>query len=159
MEEPRHFEEILVATDGSAGAQFAVEEAVWLAKVLGATVTFVAVARPPLPVLGAPYYQRALTADLGRARTAVANAIPVAEERRVPYTTEVIEGSPAEAIVDLARNRDVDLIVVGSRGRGAVTGAVLGSVSSDVVHRANRPVLVARAGSRARRQARLRAAV
>jgi len=47
---------ILVATDGSPGSQAAVEDGVRLAKMLGAKVTFVAVAHPPLSVLGDPYY-------------------------------------------------------------------------------------------------------
>lgn len=159
MQRPREMNQILIATDGSHGAHCAVEEGVWLAKMLGAKVLFVAVARPPLPVLGEPYYQHALSADLGRARAAIAAAIPAAEERRVPYETEVVQGLPAEAIREVARVRNVDLIVVGSRGRGAVTGAVLGSVSADIVHRADRPVLVARPRQRARDESVLRYAV
>ena len=141
--------DIVIATDGSAGASVAVEQGVWLAKMLGAKVTFVAVARAPLAVLGDPYYQRALTADLAKARSAIADAAVAAEERHVPYRTEILEGSPAEKILDVAQTHGADLIVIGSSGRGAVTGAVLGSVSSDVVHRSDRPVLVARPNARA----------
>jgi nucleotide-binding universal stress UspA family protein len=149
MVDPLNTKEIVVATDGSAGASVAVEQGVWLAKMLGAKVTFVAVARAPFAVLGDPYYRRALTADLARARSAIADAVVAAEERRVPYETEILEGSPAEKILDVAGTHGADLIVIGSRGRGAVTGAVLGSVSSDVVHRSDRPVLVARPNARA----------
>jgi nucleotide-binding universal stress UspA family protein len=159
MEQPGHIKQILIATDGSPGAAVAVEEGVWLAKMLGAKAIFVAVARSPLPVFGEPYYQRLLTADLGRARAAITAAIPAAEERQVPCATEIVEGAPAEAILEIARGRGVDLIVVGSRGRGAVAGALLGSVSAEVVHRADRPVLVARPRALARRDERLRAAV
>jgi nucleotide-binding universal stress UspA family protein len=141
--------EIVIATDGSAGASVAVEQGVWLAKMLGAKVTFVAVARTPLAVLGDPYYQRALTADLAKARTAIADALVAAEERHVSCETEILEGSPAEKILEVAQTHGADLIVIGSRGRGAVTSAVLGSVSSDVVHRSDRPVLVARPNARA----------
>jgi nucleotide-binding universal stress UspA family protein len=141
--------EIVIATDGSAGAYVAVDQGVWLAKMLGAKVTFVAVARTPLAILGDPYYQRALTADLSKARSAIDDAVFAAEERHVPYEVEILEGSPPEKILDVARTHDAGLIVIGSRGRGAVTGAVLGSVSSDVVHRSDRPVLVARPSARA----------
>jgi nucleotide-binding universal stress UspA family protein len=150
---------IVVATDGSAGAALAVEEGVWLAKMLDARVIFVAVARSPFALLGHPYYQHALTEELTKARGAVAAAIPFAEERHVRCETEVVQGTPAEAILELARSRDADLIVVGSRGRGGVTGTVLGSVSTAVVHHADRPVLVARTSARARAEAKLRAAV
>jgi nucleotide-binding universal stress UspA family protein len=140
--EPTH--RILIATDGSPGSQAAIEEGVRIAKLTGAHVIFVAVAHPPLPMLGDPYYQRALSESLAVMRAALAKATLSAEERQVRYETELMEGSPALTILDLARWRDVDLIVVGSRGLGAVKGALLGSVSSAVVHHADRPVLVAR---------------
>jgi len=142
--------EIVIATDGSAGSYVAVEQGVWLAKMLDAQATFVSVARAPFPALGEPYYQRALSADLARARAAIADAIFAAEERHVPYETEILEGSPSEKILEVAKAHGAELIVIGSRGRGAVTGAVLGSVSSEVVHRSDRPVLVARPGARVR---------
>jgi nucleotide-binding universal stress UspA family protein len=149
MSDPLETKEIVIATDGSTGASVAIEQGVWLARMLGAKVTFVAVARTPSVVLGDPYYQRALTADLAKARSAIADAVVAAEERHVSYETEILEGAPAEKILDVARTHGADLIVIGSRGRGAVTSAVLGSVSSDVVHRSDRPVLVARPNARA----------
>jgi nucleotide-binding universal stress UspA family protein len=112
-------------------------------------VIFLAVAHPP-SVLGEPFYQCVLTVHLSGMRKALARATPFADERHVPYETELMEGSPAQLILDLARRREVDLIVVGSRGLGAVKGALFGSVSSEVVHNADRPVLVARASERGR---------
>ena len=159
MDVPLNTKQIVIATDGSAGASTAVEQGVWLAKMLGATVTFVAVARAPLPVLGDPYYQRALTHDLAKARTAIADAILVAEERHVSYETEIVEGSPVHKILEVASAHGADMIVVVSRGRGAVAGALLGSVSSELVHRADRPVLVARPSVAARQRERLGVAV
>lgn len=159
MNDPLTTKEIVIATDGSAGASVAVEQGVWLAKMLGAKAIFVSVARMPLPVLGDPYYQRALTSDHAKARAAIDAAILVADERNLAYEVELLEGSPPDAILDVAKTHAADLIVVGSRGRGGVTGAVLGSVSSDLVHRADRPVLVARRGARGRPAERLRAAV
>jgi nucleotide-binding universal stress UspA family protein len=94
--------------------------------------------------LGDPYDQRALSENLGAVRAALAKSIPYAAERHVEYETELLEGSPAKAILEFARSRDADLIVVGSRGLGAIKGALLGSVSSEIVHQADRPVLVAR---------------
>ena len=144
MKPEKGIDRILIATDGSPGSRAAAEEGVRLAQILGAEVTFVAVAHPPLPMLGEPYYQRALSEHLATMRTALAKTIPSAEERRVSYETELLEGSPAKAVLELARSRDVDLIVIGSRGLGALKGALLGSVSSAIVHHADRPVLVTR---------------
>jgi nucleotide-binding universal stress UspA family protein len=151
MKEAATDRHVLIATDGSPGAQVAVEEGVRIARLMGADVTFLAVAQPPLPMLGEPFYQRALTAQLDARRKALARAAPFADERRVRYEMELMEGSPAQTILDLARSRDVDLIVVGSRGLGSVKGTLLGSVSSEVVHHADRPVLVARPTGRAAR--------
>jgi nucleotide-binding universal stress UspA family protein len=57
---------------------------------------------------------------------------------------EVVAGVPADEIVTYADNHDVDVIVLGSRGRGSVASALLGSVSQAVLHDAHRPVLVVR---------------
>jgi nucleotide-binding universal stress UspA family protein len=59
----------------------------------------------------------------------------------VTYATELSGEPPAEAIVTAARAHDADEIVVGSRSFGRVRGA-LGSVSHDLVHLADRPLVV-----------------
>ena len=145
--------QILVATDGSENGRYALDEAVELAAAAGAKLTIAYVRHAPLPMLGEPVYQRSLSAELGHANETVAIATGVAHTAGVEAEGEVLEGDPAKRIVELARLRDVDLIVVGSRGLGPVAGALLGSVSRDVLHHADRPVLVA-----ARRAARRRAA-
>ena len=158
MSRPTHRKQIVIATDGSAGAAVAAEEGVWLAKKLDADVCFVAVARAPRALLGDPYYQRAITAELARARAAIDAVAPFADERGVRYEQEIVCGKPSEEILRVAREREAELIVVGSRGRGAVTG-LLGSVSTAVVHGADRPVLVARPSAGRPRPVRLRAVV
>lgn len=60
----------------------------------------------------------------------------------IPFKTYSELGEPRTAIIDFANNNDYDIIVVGSRGLGAVTGLLLGSVSTYVVHHAPCPVLV-----------------
>lgn len=135
---------ILIATDGSSGAAAAIEAGLDLASQTGAGVLFVAVRRPALPVFGDPYWQRAVSDELARLRPAVRAAVAEAETRGIPAGFDILEGDPAERIVELGRSRDVDMIVVGSRGLGAVASTLLGSVSKRVVREADRPVLVVR---------------
>lgn len=58
--------------------------------------------------------------------------------------TRVVFGRPASVIVDEARELGSDLVVIGSRGHGAMASAVLGSVAAEVVDHAACPVLIAR---------------
>jgi nucleotide-binding universal stress UspA family protein len=57
------------------------------------------------------------------------------------YETQLVAGPAAPAIAEIARDRHVDEIVVGARGRGRVR-ALLGSVSHELIHIADRPVVV-----------------
>ncbi|MBM7567606.1 universal stress protein [Paenibacillus sacheonensis] len=61
----------------------------------------------------------------------------------VPFATAVLlEGSPGETIVDYANQHQCDLIVIGSRGLGAIREFVLGSVSHYVLQHTQLPLLV-----------------
>jgi nucleotide-binding universal stress UspA family protein len=144
---------ILIAADGSEGGRRAVDVGVDLARATEAAVTFLYVTHAPRPIVGDPYYQRAVTAELQQARQVVADALEVAAAADVQGDYEILEGSPAETILELARARDVDVIVVGSRGLGPVAGTLLGSVSGAIVHGADRPVLVTKAHAKRRRPA------
>ncbi len=145
---------LLVAVDGSDGSNAAVEEALALAADLRAAVTFAYVRRPPSLLLGDPFYQRVLTGEFAEACSAVAEAMEAAAAVGIEADSEILEGDPCDEIVSLADNRGADLIVVGSRGFGALAGALLGSVSRAVLQHAHRPVLVAKqVGARERQVA------
>jgi nucleotide-binding universal stress UspA family protein len=60
----------------------------------------------------------------------------------VRISFESLNGAPSNELLELARRREARLVVVGSRGRSPVRGAVLGSVSARVVQEADRPVMV-----------------
>ncbi|QNN57201.1 universal stress protein [Diaphorobacter ruginosibacter] len=63
-------------------------------------------------------------------------------EASVPFETEIVLGSPASALCDLAESQGCDFIVMGARGLGAMRAAVMGSVSLAVVQHSTLPVLV-----------------
>ncbi len=134
-------ENIVIAVDGSDASDLAVREGLELAEEAHASVTFVNV-REPITLLGAPYDQRELSRQLAHARATLDRAKAGAEEIGVDAAYEIREGDAADQILRLAEDRSAELIVVGSRGLGAITGALLGSVSKAVVKGADRPVLV-----------------
>jgi nucleotide-binding universal stress UspA family protein len=142
-----------VAIDGSEGGEGAFAEAKRLAARSGASLSLVYVREAPLPIVGEPYYQRALSAEVRRGREVLDSAAATAEAAGIRTQIDLLEGRPSERIVELARNRDVDLIVVGSRGRGALAAAVLGSVSDSILQHADRPVLIVRPPGQAGRRA------
>jgi nucleotide-binding universal stress UspA family protein len=144
---------ILIATDGSAGGREAVEQGLTLAATTGAEATLLYVRKPPLPIVGDACYQSVLTVTQSHARRVVDEAAALAAELGVRADGEILEGDAAEQIVRMARLRDADIIVVGSRALGSVTAALLGSVSRSVVNTADRPVLVVTVRPKERRAA------
>ena len=68
----------------------------------------------------------------------------LAEEEGVLARSTLLQGNVVDEIVAYADERDVDLIVLGSRGHGLLAGALLGSVSQGVVRESKLPVVVVR---------------
>lgn len=137
--------QIVIATDGSPASEEAIEVGLELAKEQGADVTFVHVL-PPDALAGGRSGTHPITHRTGmdESETALKAAQDAAEAAGVSHALERISGETVETIVALAESKNADLIVVGSRGRGAVTATLLGSVSHGVLNHANRPVLIVR---------------
>jgi nucleotide-binding universal stress UspA family protein len=78
------------------------------------------------------------------ARLLVAESVAgaAADHPDVQWTTELVSGSPAQALV--RRSESADLLVLGTRGRGGFTGLLLGSVSQSVLHHTECPIAVVR---------------
>ena len=140
-------ERILIATDGSPAAQHAVDVGLELAQHEDADVAFVHVV--PLTQLSSmngfglvghvPYEPTPSDAAM------LEQAVGAANRAEVPVISKLLRGDAVHEILAYADLLDVDLIVVGSRGHGAVASALLGSVSRGILSRAKRPVLVVRA--------------
>ncbi len=132
---------ILIATDGSTGAHAAVLDGLDLALATETPVTFIHV-RHPIPLLGSPFYERRLSKQFKRAWAALDEAMAEAERLGVEAEEDIAEGDVVEEIIRAAVFRDAAVIVVGSRGLGVVSGALIGSVSKALVELSPVPVLV-----------------
>jgi nucleotide-binding universal stress UspA family protein len=135
------FHSILVALDDSPQSWRALELAAELARNSGAELTLLHAFEPVRPTLGEPYLDVATVKRTAEGERFLAQAASYIADLTPHFS--VVEGPASDAILCVADARKVDLIVMGARSRGVVS-AVLGSVSSRVVHQAGCPVLVAR---------------
>ena len=139
---------IIVAVDGSPSGMHAADMAAQLAQASGAELT-VATSVVPIAYPSVMMLPSTLDFDAAQARTA-AMILADAQKRiggnhpALKVSTRSLQGQPAEAVAELAANEKADLVVVGSRGRGALARAFLGSVANRLVHACTRPVLVVR---------------
>ena len=144
------FRSIVVGTDGSDTAQKAVDEAVDLAKALGAKLWLVS-AYEPVPKARLREEARQTPADLQwmvnpreEVDTTLSDAADVVRGAGIEVETFAREGDPADAILDVAEERDADLIVVGNKGMTGARRFLLGSVPNKISHHAPCSVYIAR---------------
>ena len=149
------FKRILVPTDGSNEARAAGEQAIDLARTVGASIVVLYVA-PEFPI---EYFEDFVpppetTRDMWQAgmRKAAERHFKrlqeAADAAGVALSTEVVfDARPADAISAAARVHICDLIVMGPRGRGGIAAYLLGSVTMRVLGASRVPVLVHRRGA------------
>jgi nucleotide-binding universal stress UspA family protein len=146
----RGFARILVPTDFSPPSVAALATAKALAAQFGASIHLV-------HVMQDPYATAAYASDVYgylpsglkeswrlEAQQHLDPLMTPAERAQFRVTTDVVFGSPARAIVEYAQENAVNLIVMGTHGRGAVAHLLLGSVAERVVRTAECPVLTVR---------------
>jgi nucleotide-binding universal stress UspA family protein len=137
---------ILVAVDGSEEAQRAVRMGADIAVRFGARLALMHVI-PPLMMPTDAYafdWTRFQADQQQAAEKLLAETETRLEEPGVTVERVVALGPAAEMVAREAKQRGVDLVVVGSRGRGAVARVLLGSVSDRLAHICERPVLIVR---------------
>ena len=150
------YKKILVAFDGSEPSRNALDHAVTIANRWKSELTVLSVVpRVMMPVFpdegfgAAPItaaqdmsdYQEKMrniyNKSLKEAEDDINEAFP-----DLKVNLKLLEGKPSSIIVEEAEKEDVDLIVIGSRGLGGITGWILGSTSRRVVESCTKPILV-----------------
>jgi nucleotide-binding universal stress UspA family protein len=140
------FKSILVAWDGSEHAKRALAEAIDLARTQEARLTLLSVAAP---IHAWPGYVPPITeADLVSAAEQMLAEGEALVPDGIPVSGRTATGDPGTELLRRTAAANHDLIVMGSRGRGAIRSAVLGSVSHFVLNHATVPVLIVHDGGR-----------
>lgn len=135
---------ILVAIDGSENSIRALNYAIALAGKMTEPSSLVLVnAHDDISLRGASQFVgkeavKDYLDDLSRGE--LAEAIALAEKSPLPFETTFARGQVAQAIVKVASERAVDLIVLGSKGRSALRDLLIGSVATRVIAMAEIPV-------------------
>jgi nucleotide-binding universal stress UspA family protein len=138
------FKTIVWATDGSENADAALAVAKTLASENGASLLVAHIVQRYATKTGLPVY-----ADEELLEARLEQIVEELSGEGVNARLEIVNHigpQPAHEIADLAREAGADLIVVGTRGHGAIPGLLLGSVTSRLLHVAPCPVLVVPAG-------------
>ncbi|HEX5691150.1 MAG TPA: universal stress protein, partial [Roseiflexaceae bacterium] len=148
--EPLAFQRILVPLDGSELARRALPLAAELATRTGAEMLLLSVATPPIMVApemitSVPLYDVTLEARQTQLRLELDKLADRLTREQLRVTRLVSPGTAAETIVDTAKERNVDLIVMATHGLSGIRRWALGSVADKVLHATTTPLLLVRA--------------
>ncbi len=136
------FRRILLAFDGSESAQHAAACAEQLACNFKGQVDVVYAFGPIQHGMDASLHEARIEEEMNVGEAVIGNLLATFDCAGIIAGGHVLEGLPADVILEQARECSNDLIVMGSRGLGQTEGFLLGSVSDQVVHNATCPVLV-----------------
>ena len=137
------YKKILVPTDGSDFAKKAQNHALFLAKVSGAEIVALSVTENNfvngLPLDDEVYQLNQILKEQSEENLKEFDKL---NEDDLKITHVIREGSPAKAILEVAKDEDIDLIVMGSSGKSGFDRFIMGSVADKVVNSAKCAVLV-----------------
>ena len=138
---------ILVGVDGSKESRAAAKFAEEIARATGSQLVIASAVAPVMVTESAPELVRQAEVWQGKEREiaqATVKEVAASIGPGLAVETIVSDGPAAAALSELARSGDVELVVVGHRGRNAVARALLGSVADRLVQISPKPVLVVR---------------
>ena len=129
------FSRVLLPVDPAGGDPAVTETGIALADAFGAELHV-------LSVIDRPQQRDQLRSDdESQARATVEQVSDPANARGLSTTADVTSGDPAESIIQTIGQSDIDLVVMGTRGRTGVERLILGSVAEEVVRESPMPVL------------------
>lgn len=138
------YKKILVPTDGSEFAQKAEKHALFLAKTTDADIYALSVTENNfvngLPLDDEVYQLNQLLKQ--RSEDNIKEFEEMDETSGIKFHGIIREGSPAKTILEVAKEEDIDLIVIGSSGKSGFDRFIMGSVAEKVVNAAKCAVLV-----------------
>jgi nucleotide-binding universal stress UspA family protein len=136
-------QKIIVADDGSAFAQKAVDKAVELAKKEESEIICVNVVEDYCPI-GLTEIDCTVVRELQmkEANTVIANAADKFKKAAVNARAIIETGSPAEMIIEVAKREGADMIIAASHGKHGAKKFALGSVTARLIEHSPVPVLV-----------------
>ena len=147
------YRRILIATDGSPLSRKAIEEGVALARSVGASIVGFHARAPVMlpyyaePAMVLPLKTEELMEKQGIAATKryLAKMEEIAKKAGVAFKgVQIVDPSPADSIVRIAKKEKCELIVMASHGRRGISRLLLGSETNHVLMRSRMPVLVVR---------------
>lgn len=136
------FKNIVLAFDGSEYSEKALQRAKAIAERFEATLWLVHVFRNPSDLLGYTDFEKVYARRKSAAQAVMDDALQKLGRTTVSVHEELQEGHETESILKVAEKCAADLIVMGTRGLGAVKGLLVGSVSRKVIYLAECPVMV-----------------
>jgi nucleotide-binding universal stress UspA family protein len=136
------FKNILLAIDGSEYSNNALSYAANMAETYQATLWLVHVFAHPSDLLGYDDFEKLYAKRKCAGQSILDAAMQILGESDLEIREELVEGPEVESILNFAKNNKADIIIMGTRGMGAIKGLLLGSVSRKVIHYANCPVMV-----------------
>ncbi|OLC33144.1 MAG: hypothetical protein AUH84_07455 [Thaumarchaeota archaeon 13_1_40CM_4_38_7] len=137
------FSNILIAVDGSESASKAFHRSVYLAEKCNSKLDLVHVVQCEVGGDSANTFE--MIEELkDKAMKMLEEYRAEAAKNNVPIQIVIMQGDPAKVIIELAKAKSYDLIIMGTRGRSSFKELLIGSVSQKVMHHASCPVMVVR---------------
>jgi nucleotide-binding universal stress UspA family protein len=141
---------LLVAYDGSTHSKEALDWAIELSLLSGAQIIAVKVVEPLEVGQAYAMYEAGYAAELVEQLTEretsdkqlLEEAIEYARQKGASITSDLLQGNIAATIINYSMDKNVDMIITGTKGHGILEGLLMGSVTRNLVSLAHIPVLV-----------------